>query len=243
MVAEEEGLSHNYLSAWQDPVAGSALDLFNICKINLPRALRFHGYQDRMVGSRTKVRLLRVLFRFPGSEFTGEDLAHKAIVSKPMAHQALSQLMEENVVARRVAGRAYLYRLLSNSYSTRLIAPLFRDQDSPVEELARLIKKILHSAVIVSVILYGSIARLEEGSLSDIDLYLVIRRERDRAAVEQLVSELNRLTLARFGNRLSPMIQTVEESRIAYRGRRGLEMRVEEEGRVLLGSGLRDAVK
>ncbi len=39
------------------------------------------------------------------------------------------------------------------------------------------------------------------------------------------------------------MIQTVEESRIAYRGRRGLEMRVEEEGRVLLGSGLRDAVK
>src|SRR5207244_6812761 len=99
--------------------------------INLPRALRFHGYQDRMVGSRTKVRLLRVLFRFPGSEFTGGDLAHKAIVSKPMAHQALSQLMEENVVARRVVGRAYLYRLVSNSYTTRLISLLIGVGVSP----------------------------------------------------------------------------------------------------------------
>ena len=64
----------------------------------------FRGYQERIVGSRSKVRLLRVLFRFPDSDFTGEDLGRKAGVSKPMTHQALSELMEENLVARRIAG-------------------------------------------------------------------------------------------------------------------------------------------
>lgn len=195
-----------------------------------------------MVGSRTKVRLLRVLFKFPDTEFTGEDLAHKAGVSKPMAHQSLSQLMQENVVARRVVGRAYLYRLLSNSYSARLIAPLFRDQGSPLEELARLIKKTFAAPFIVSVLLYGSVARLEEESISDLDLYVIIRRERERGLVQQLVSELNQLTMTSFGNRVSAMIQTVDQSRKAYRNRRSLELHVEEEGRVLLGSDLREVV-
>ncbi len=195
------------------------------------------------MGSRSKVKILRVLFRFPDSEFTGEDLARKASVSKPIAHSSLSQLVEENVVARRVAGRAYLYRLLSDSYSTRLVERLFRDQDSPLEELARLVKKKLGSAPVVSVILYGSVARSGEGPASDIDLYVIVGREADRRQVELLVSKLNRLIISRFGNRVSAMIQTAEESRVAYRRRRGLELQVESEGRVLLGVNIREALE
>jgi predicted nucleotidyltransferase len=195
------------------------------------------------VGSRSKVKILRVLFRFPDSEFTGEDLARKASVSKPIAHSSLSQLVEENVVARRVAGRAYLYRLLSDSYSTRLVERLFRDQDSPLEELARLVKKKLGSARVVSVILYGSVARSGEGPASDIDLYVIVGREADRRQVELLVSKLNRLIISRFGNRLSAMIQTAEESRVAYQRRRGLELQVESQGRVLLGVNIREALE
>ncbi len=195
------------------------------------------------MGSRSKVKILRVLFRFPDSEFTGEDLARKASVSKPIAHSSLSQLVEENVVARRVAGRAYLYRLLSDSYSTRLVERLFRDQDLPLEELARLVKKKLGSAPVVSVILYGSVARSGEGPASDIDLYVIVGREADRRQVELLVSKLNRLIISRFGNRVSAMIQTAEESRVAYRRRRGLELQVESEGRVLLGVNIREALE
>ncbi len=205
--------------------------------------LHFQGYQDRIVGSRSKVRVLRVLFRFPDSEFTGEDLARKALVSKPIAHSSLSQLVEENVVARRVAGRAYLYRLLSDSYSTRLVERLFRDQDSPVEELARLARKKLGSAAVVSVILYGSVARSGGGHDSDIDLYVIVGREADRRHVEQVVLELNRMSISRFGNSVSAMIQTVEESRVAYRRRRGLELQVESEGRVLLGVNIGEALE
>ncbi len=189
------------------------------------------------------MKILRVLFRFPDSEFTGEDLARKASVSKPIAHSSLSQLVEENVVARRVAGRAYLYRLLSDSYSTRLVERLFRDQDSPLEELARLVKKKLGLAPVVSVILYGSVARSGGGHDSDIDLYVIVRREADRRQVELLVSELNRLIVSRFGNRVSAVIQTTEESRVAYRRRRGLELQVESEGRVLLGANIREALE
>ena len=195
------------------------------------------------MGSRSKVKLLRVLFKFPESEFTGEDLARKAAVSKPMAHKALSELMEENVVARRVAGRAYLYSLLSGSYSTKLAAPLFRMRDSPLEELARLVKTKLQSAPVVSAILYGSVARGEEKPASDIDLYLVVKGEGDRKGVEALVSELNRLTSTHFGNRLSAMIKTVEETKRAYRNRRGLETQVDAEGKVILGVPLREALR
>ncbi len=195
------------------------------------------------MGSRSKVRVLRVLFRFPDSEFTGEDLARKASVSKPIAHSSLSQLVEENVVARRVAGRAYLYRLLLDSYSTRLVERLFRDGDSPLEELARMVRKKLGSAPVVSVIFYGSVARSGGGHDSDIDLYVIVRREADRRHVELLVSELNRISISRFGNRVSAMIQTAEESRVAYRRRRGLELQVESEGRVLLGANVREALK
>ncbi len=195
------------------------------------------------MGSRSKVRVLRVLFRFPDFEFTGEDLARKASVSKPIAHSSLSQLVEENVVARRVAGRAYLYRLLSDSYSTRLVERLFRDEDSPLEELARLVKKKLGSAPVVSVILYGSVSRSGGGHDSDIDLYVIVGREADRGHVELLVSDLNRVSISRFGNRVSAMIQTAEAVRVAYRRRRGLELQVESEGRVLVGANIREALK
>jgi len=205
--------------------------------------LHFHRYQESIVGSRTKVRLLRVLFRLPESELTGEDLAHKASVSKPMAHLALSQMMRENVVARRVVGRAYLYRLLADSYPVKLVAALFTTEDSPLEELARLARERLASEKVISVILYGSIARGEERAESDIDLYVIIRKEVYRERVQQMISDLNPLTLSRFGNRLSALILTREESRRAYRKRRDLEMRTEAEGKVLYGLGLREAAQ
>jgi len=205
--------------------------------------LHFHRYQESIVGSRTKVRLLRVLFRLPESELTGEVLAHKASVSKPMAHLALSQMMRENVVARRVVGRAYLYRLLADSYPVKLVAALFTTEDSPLEELARLARKRLASEKVISVILYGSIARGEERAESDIDLYVIIRKEVYRERVQQMISDLNPLTLSRFGNRLSALILTREESRRAYRKRRDLEMRTEAEGKVLYGLGLREAAQ
>ena len=200
----------------------------------------FRGYQERIVGSKSKVKLLRVLFRFPDSDFTGEDLGRKAGVSKPMAHKALSELVEQNLVARRVAGRAYLYRLVRESYSAKLVAPLFRDDDSPLEGLARLLRKKLAVSPVLSATLYGSVVRGDEKPDSDIDIYLVLRRESDRGKGEALVSELNCAVLALFGNRLSPMVKTLEETRRAYRGRRSLELAVESEGKLLAGLALRE---
>ena len=205
--------------------------------------MRFHGFQERVVGSRSKVKLLRVLFKFAESEFTGDDLARKAGVSKPMAHRALSELMAENVVARRVAGRAYLYRLVPGSYSVRLLAPLFQDGESPVGELERLFSRKPQSSPVVSAILYGSLARGEGGPESDIDVYLIVKRAEDRERVETMVADLNRATLKSFGNRLSAMVKTLEESRRAYRERRGLELEVESQGRVLAGLSPREAWK
>ncbi len=200
----------------------------------------FRGYQERIVGSRSKVRLLRVLFRFPDSDFTGEDLGRKAGVSKPMTHKALSELMEENLVVRRVAGRAYLYRLVSGSYSAKLVAPLFRDDDSPLEGLARLLGKKFEGSPVSSATLYGSVVRGEEKPDSDIDIYVVLKRETDRSRVEALISELNRLVLAMFGNRVSAIVKTLEEARRAYRGRHSLELSVESEGKLLTGLPLRE---
>ena len=157
-----------------------------------------------------------------------------------MTHRALSELVEENLVARRVAGRAYLYRLVLRSYSAKLVAPLFRDGDSPMEGLARLLGKKLEASPVASANLYGSVVRGEEKPDSDIDIYLVLRRESDCGRVEVLVSELNRLVQALFGNRLSPMVKTLEEARRAYRGRRSLELAVESEGRLLTGLRLRE---
>ena len=205
--------------------------------------MRFHGFQERVVGSRSKVKLLRVLFKFAESEFTGDDLARKAGVSKPMAHRALSELMAENVVARRVAGRAYLYRLVPGSYSVRLVAPLFQNSESPLGELGRLFSRKLQSSPVVSAVLYGSLARGEGGPESDIDVYLIVKRAEDRERVETMVADLNRATLKSFGNRLSAMVKTLEESRRAYRERRGLELEVESQGRVLAGLSPREAWK
>ena len=205
--------------------------------------MRFHGYQERIVGSKSKVRLLRVLFNFSDSEFTGDDLARKAGVSKPAAHEALSELAVENVVSRRVAGRAYLYSLSPKSYSAKLVAPLFRPEDSPLEEMARVVRKRLSAVPLVSAILFGSIARGEEEEQSDLDLYLVVRSNVERKKAEAKISELNRLTTDYFGNRLSAMIKTVDELKHAYKNRLPLETEVEKQGRVLLGLSLREAAR
>ncbi len=160
-----------------------------------------------------------------------------------MAHQALSELMEENLVARRIAGRAYLFSLVRGSFLAGIVGPLFQEKASPVEELGKLVKKTFSSKAVISGILYGSVARGEEEAGSDIDLYLVVRSENARATVEELVSKLNRITTSYFGNRVSALVKTVGESRRAYLARRGLEIGVEAEGIVLVGLPMREAVK
>jgi predicted nucleotidyltransferase len=81
------------------------------------------------------------------------------------------------------------------------------DRDAS-ESLRGLILDRLRRLPIRRAVIFGSIARGEEGPGSDVDLFVELNSSPSRGDVELALSELRTEVLARFGNVLSPLVYT-----------------------------------
>src|SRR2546426_10925788 len=69
-------------------------------------SMHFHDLPDRLLGSRTRIAILKVLLKTPGAEWTGRELAREAKVSPTQAIAALRAFEAEGFCHQRRLGRA-----------------------------------------------------------------------------------------------------------------------------------------
>jgi predicted nucleotidyltransferase/biotin operon repressor len=172
--------------------------------------MRWHNTLDDIFGSAIKTRLLRVLSKTRGT-YTGRELARLVGYSHTHTNSALAELEINGLVIKRKAGNSYLYSLNEDSILlSRIIDPAFRIEQGLLQDLANALFEGL-GRDLISIILFGSVAKGEERADSDVDLILVVRDDADLDKLEEKVSEISLELAISFGSPISSILVTESE--------------------------------
>jgi len=172
------------------------------------------------------------------AELNVRTIARLSGVSLAQASRVLPSLVELGLVERREAPPSALFRLVTENVAARFVCDLARVRQTVLEELGRKAAELSPSPV--SVIVFGSLARGEADSKSDLDVVVVRRanipedQEEWTAAVERWRTDARRLA----GNPVE--VIEVSESEIArlLRGKKALWQDVARDGTVVFGREL-----
>lgn len=168
--------------------------------------MRFHNVLDDLLGSPIRVRLLRILTRFPGQGFTGRELARTCGSSPSQTNAALKGLRDSGVIVLEVAGRSHIWRLSPEHVLRDLLIRVFKDEADSLGSLSSEIERLIRKLPVERALLFGSVARGDERPVSDVDLFLQVRSKGDKEEVENALSAASGRFALRFGNALSTLV-------------------------------------
>jgi len=169
-------------------------------------------FLDDILSQRSKVSVLRCLFR-SGEELSGREIARRTGLSPKMAHDTLKALLPEGVVSLKVVPPVHLYSIKRGNWIVEeLLRGLFKRESSMLDDISKEISNHVPKFVI-SIILFGSVARGESNSKSDIDIVVVVDKEISKTRIIALFEHKNKMIERKFNRRLSNIFYTISEFR------------------------------
>lgn len=175
--------------------------------------MKINNKLDEILNQASKVKILRFLFN-EKDEHTGRAIAKAIAMSASTTYTSLQDMKDIGIISVRRKGNAILYRLREDNYFVKkLIIPLFDKEKSVFSDIIALIKRNLlkEKKVIISVLIYGSVAKAQEKVRSDIDLAIIIRNASDKNRINKLTDHLSVIIAKEFSVALSPYILTKAE--------------------------------
>jgi len=182
-------------------------------------------------------RVLGVLARTE-TEMTIRTVANLADASPQQATVVVTHLVDLGVVSRREAGSSSLVRLERENEAARVVLALARLQESTMDRLTDVARHVVPAPV--SLIVFGSFARGEADTESDLDI-LAVRSNHVDADDNEWIDSLGRWEVdARkiVGNPVNMMVVSFDEVPALLRRRSGPWQAIAREGIPLLGSPL-----
>ena len=119
-----------------------------------------HNFWETVLGSKVKIKILRVLSTYPIKRFTVRELARLAQSSHTPVLKSLPDLQEMNLIRMEKHGTANLITLNPKSKLVLHLKNLFATETSFKDELKKKIAKIVPKAEMI--VLFGSVARGNE---------------------------------------------------------------------------------
>lgn len=173
--------------------------------------MRFHGSMTEILGSPTRVDLLRVLARAHGSPLSGRELARQVSASASQVNLHLRTLQSHGLVKASTVGRVHLWSLSFDHALSKPLQELFEAEPLLFKQLQEQLETTLRSLPIERAIMFGSVARGDESPESDIDLFIETRGSEEKERVADALSAASIRFAQRFGNPLSNLILTRAE--------------------------------
>lgn len=121
--------------------------------------MRFHDQLDDLLGSRLRVRLLRVLARGASSGLTGRELARLCGSSPSQAAASLRELEESGLLVREIAGRSHVWRMVEGHALAPVVTSLFRAEAESFSALRSDLEGLIRGLPVRRAVLFGSVAR------------------------------------------------------------------------------------
>jgi predicted nucleotidyltransferase len=192
---------------------------------------------EKVLGSKSKINLLKLFYDFPRREFCLDDLSRNLKCSTGTIYPALTDLVSLRVILAIKAGRSTFYRLNYKNPLIKKLIEIFDAERQFLMQIARNFTKKLDKTNITSVIIFGSVARGEATTMSDIDLLIIF--EKNHKIVEKKVSKLTDKYLEQDVN-ISPIFFSKKEIKKMIKRYDSFALRVQEEGKVLFGKSLKE---
>jgi predicted nucleotidyltransferase len=165
---------------------------------------------DMILGTRTKVRLLRSLI-FLDRPVSGREAARLAGVS-PIAQQAMEELRLTGVLNRTTTSNGYLYSMNTSNVLAQSLLDLFTAERTRYSDIITCIRKVLGSIdTVLSASFFGSAARGEESPGSDLDVLIVVKRSASKEEIQESLAALESDLATNYGITLSTVILTLGE--------------------------------
>ena len=184
--------------------------------------MRFHQPLDQILDSAVKVCVLRFFCR-KGGQWNGRRIAAELAINPVTAHAALRKLHQATLLDFHKVGNNFVYSLRDDHYLVReMLRPLFHKEAKVQERLLELLKEALShwlQSDIVTIALYGSLARRKERPTSDIDLLILVTSEQAKGEISERLDFLWDTMMKEFGNSIAPYVNTVSEIQKKYQRR------------------------
>jgi len=189
---------------------------------------------DDLFLNRSHVRVLRALHRLPGGfSASGRELARRAGITHPTALKALALMVNIGVVKvnRDLVGDKY--SLNHDHLFAANVATLFDSEAATETDVASFLREGLRALgpKVKTATLFGSAVWGESTPDSDIDIS-VSCSPGHLEEVENALGELSEAVQRRYGNQLSPLVDSGTRQR-----KTGIWKRIDSEGIPLIRSG------
>lgn len=194
---------------------------------------------ETLLGSRSKLSVLRVLHGV-AVPLNASQLARRTRLSWTAASTVLDELAEMGVINSSSAGRANIHSLnRENVYVTDLIDPLFAAEERiPDRMLADLTGTFESQAV--AMVVFGSYARGEQVTESDVDVVIVAADTKAKDLVEETVDGYQAHFLSRYGAPLSAIVYDTREASALPKTAQSFAAHLADDALVVFGPNPRD---
>lgn len=172
--------------------------------------MQFNNYLDKILSQPTRVKLLRFLATHK-PEMTGRELARFCDISHMQVHRALGEFVAQGIVLKRRVGKAYIYTFNEKNILVHaVLIPLFLKERNLLRELLNSLLKNKMNEVL-SVVIFGSVAKGEERPDSDVDVFILSKKNSNDIPFKEFLSEIEVKFHQETGNRLSPIVLSINE--------------------------------
>ncbi len=168
-----------------------------------------------ILNSATKLKIVKFLLTHEAS-MSEREIASILKVSHMSINRTMQELSEMNFVNFTTVGKAHLWKVNHKSYAFKVLSEFINGVSrikDPLDDLKEMISAILPKNLIKKAVLFGSIARGEEKSDSDIDIFFLVKNNNDKERLTPYVDKLLNACFEAYGNRLSPYILTKQEAK------------------------------
>lgn len=187
--------------------------------------MQFELSLDQIIGSKAKIKILKYLFGNRAS-MSENELAKVIKISPMTVNRLMKELRELNLVSAARVGSANVWSVNKESYAYIALSKIVREisnAPTPLHHLKETLSENIPKQLVKKVILYGSLAQGRSKANSDIDLYILVRSQKEGQDLAPYIDKLSSLCLSLYGNRLAPYILTELE----LRGRKKLPILIE----------------
>jgi predicted nucleotidyltransferase len=177
--------------------------------------MKFNASLLDILNSATKLKIAKFLLTHEAS-MSEREIASILKVSHMSINRTMRELSEVNLVNFVTIGKAHLWKVNRKSYAFKVLSEFVKDFSrikDPLDDLKEMILTNMPKKLAKKVVLFGSVAKGEEKTDSDIDVFFLVKDAKDKEKLESTLGKLSNVCLETYGNRLSPYILTEQESK------------------------------
>ena len=182
---------------------------------------------DDILDTRSKVKIIRLFVsRREDYMASGRAIAKLIDVTPPAVHTALKDLLNHDILKRDIIGGQHIYRINSSSRIVKeILRPAFQKEVSVKDDMGKfLLGKIREHNItrsIISLLIYGSMAKGEAHRYSDCDIAIVVKDASSKKKVEAVfVDTISSEFSDYFTTHLDSYIKTEDEFIKFLKGKR-----------------------